>query len=29
MFVTVSPANGKTESWFSDRIGHRSSIVIA
>jgi len=28
-FVTVSLANDKTESWISDRTGHRSSQMIA
>ena len=28
-FVTISLANGKSESWISDRIGHRSSQMIA
>jgi integrase len=28
-FVTVSLANGKSESWISDRTGHRSSLMIA
>jgi hypothetical protein len=28
-FVTVSLANGKSESWISDRTGHRSSVMIA
>ena len=28
-FVTVSLANGRTESWISDRTGHRSSLMIA
>jgi integrase len=28
-FVTVSLANGRTESWISDRTGHRSSAMIA
>jgi hypothetical protein len=27
-FVTVSLANNKTESWISDRTGHRSSAMI-
>jgi integrase len=27
-FVTVSLANGKTETWVSDRTGHRSSVMI-
>jgi integrase len=28
-FVTVSLANGKTETWVSDRTGHKSSQMIA
>jgi len=28
-FVTVSLANGRSESWISDRTGHRSSLMIA
>jgi integrase len=28
-FVTVSLANGRSESWISDRTGHRSSVMIA
>jgi integrase len=28
-FVTVALANGKTETWISDRTGHRSSTMIA
>jgi len=28
-FVTISLANGKTETWISDRTGHRSSTMIA
>lgn len=28
-FVTVSLANGRNESWISDRTGHRSSQMIA
>lgn len=28
-FVTVSLANGRSESWISDRTGHRSSQMIA
>jgi len=28
-FITVSLANGKTESWICDRTGHRSSQMIA
>jgi integrase len=28
-FITVSLANGHSESWISDRIGHRSSQMIA
>lgn len=28
-FVTVSLANGKTESWVADRTGHKSSTMIA
>lgn len=27
-FVTVSLANGRTETWVADRTGHRSSIMI-
>ena len=27
-FVTVSLANGKTESWVADRTGHKSSVMI-
>jgi len=27
-FVTISLANGKSESWISDRTGHRSSAMI-
>jgi integrase len=27
-FVTVSLANGKTETWVADRTGHRSSAMI-
>jgi integrase len=27
-FVTVSLANGKTETWVADRTGHRSSVMI-
>jgi integrase len=27
-FVTVSLANGKTETWVSDRTGHKSSVMI-
>lgn len=27
-FVTLSLANGKTETWVADRTGHRSSIMI-
>jgi hypothetical protein len=27
-FVTISLANDKTESWISDRTGHRSSAMI-
>jgi integrase len=28
-FVTISLANGRSESWISDRTGHRSSQMIA
>ena len=28
-FVTVSLANGKTETWVQDRTGHRSTLMIA
>jgi integrase len=28
-FVTISLANGKSESWISDRTGHRSSQMIS
>jgi integrase len=28
-FVTISLANGRSESWISDRTGHRSSAMIA
>src|SRR5436305_11394644 len=28
-FVTLALANGKSESWISDRTGHRSSQMIA
>lgn len=28
-FVTVSLANGKTESWVTDRTGHRSSQMLS
>ena len=28
-FITVALANGRSESWISDRTGHRSSIMIA
>jgi len=28
-FVTVALANGKSESWISDRTGHKSSAMIA
>jgi len=28
-FVTISLANGKSESWIADRTGHRSSQMIA
>jgi integrase len=27
-FVTVSLANGRTETWVADRTGHRSSVMI-
>ena len=27
-FVTISLAQGKTESWVSDRTGHRSSSML-
>jgi len=27
--VTIALANGKSESWISDRTGHRSSVMIA
>jgi len=27
-FVTVSLANGRSESWISDRTGHKSSVMI-
>ncbi len=27
-FVTTALANGKSESWISDRTGHRSSAMI-
>ena len=27
-FVTVSLANGKSETWVADRTGHRSSAMI-
>ncbi len=27
-FVTLSLANGKTETWVSDRTGHKSSVMI-
>jgi integrase len=29
LFVTVSLANGKTETWVTDRTGHKSSQMIA
>jgi integrase len=28
-FVTIALANGRSESWISDRTGHRSSVMIA
>jgi integrase len=28
-FVTINLANGKTETWISDRTGHKSSQMIA
>lgn len=28
-FVTLSLANGRSETWVSDRTGHRSSVMIA
>ncbi len=28
-FVTINLANGKSESWISDRTGHRSSVMLA
>jgi integrase len=28
-FVTVSLANGKTETWVQDRTGHKSTLMIA
>ena len=28
-FVTLSLANGKTESWVQDRTGHKSSLMVA
>ena len=27
-FVTLSLANGKTETWVADRTGHKSSVMI-
>lgn len=27
-FITISLANGKTETWIADRTGHRSSVMI-
>lgn len=27
-FVTISLANGKTETWVADRTGHRSSAMV-